>query len=203
MILWGLGGGFFEAFCNNRDVLVEHAVDGGAADKIAFRQLAQAVALLAVAEDGGPIEDQSFAPDVPAFELGPPHASAHSLDDQAAFEFGDCADDYDDCPAQRPAGVDLLAEADELDVQPVQLVQNLEEVLSGPGDPVTSPDQDDIELAAAGVTHHGIESRPAGLRSADPVLVLFHDSIAALLGHLVEIMHLGFRVLVESADSHI
>src|ERR1017187_7180857 len=170
-------------------------MDSGAADQVALRQLAQAVAVLSVAEDGGPIEDQGFPSDVPAFELGSPHASAHSLDDQAAFEFGDRADDYDDCPAQRAAGVDLFAEADELDVEPVQLVQNLEEVLSGPGDPVTSPDQNDIELAAAGITHHRVQSRPAGFRSADPVLVLFHDLIAPLRSHLMEVVHLSFRVL--------
>jgi|ERR1019366_969113 hypothetical protein len=62
MILCGLGGGFFEAFCNGRDLLVEHAVDGRSAHQMGLRQLAQAVALLAVAEDGGPIEDQGLSP---------------------------------------------------------------------------------------------------------------------------------------------
>ena len=89
MILWGLRGRFLHPFCNSGDLLTEHAVDGGAGHKIALCQLAQAVTFLAVAEDGGPIEHQGFAPDVLAFELGPPHAGAHSLDDQAAFEFGD------------------------------------------------------------------------------------------------------------------
>src|ERR1035441_6925042 len=62
MILCALRGGFFEAFCNSRDLLVEHAVDGCTADQVVLRQLAQAVALLAVAEDGGPIEDQGLPP---------------------------------------------------------------------------------------------------------------------------------------------
>jgi hypothetical protein len=66
MILWGLGGGFFEAFCNGRDLLSEHPVDGGAADQVVLRQLSQALPLLAVAEDGGPIEDQGLSPEVPA-----------------------------------------------------------------------------------------------------------------------------------------
>jgi hypothetical protein len=47
------------------------------------------VALLAITKDGGSIKTQGFPPDVPAFELGPPHAGAHSLDDQAALEFSD------------------------------------------------------------------------------------------------------------------
>jgi hypothetical protein len=58
---------------------------------------------------------------VPAFELGPPHACPHPLDDQAALQLGDSADDDDYRPAQRAAGVDLLAEADELDVEPTSL----------------------------------------------------------------------------------
>ena len=41
-------------------MLTQHSVDGGAAYKIAFRQLSQAVTLLAVTMDGGTIEDQGF-----------------------------------------------------------------------------------------------------------------------------------------------
>jgi hypothetical protein len=42
-------------------LLSEHAVDGRAADQVALCQLAQTVILLAVAVDGGSIEDQSVA----------------------------------------------------------------------------------------------------------------------------------------------
>ena len=84
--------------------------------------------LLAVTMDGGSIEHQSFPSDVPAFELGPPHPGAHSLDDQTALQFSDRPDDDYNRPAQRSAGVDLLAEADELGVQPVQFIQQLEKV---------------------------------------------------------------------------
>src|ERR1019366_5534366 len=100
----------------------------------------------------------------------------------------DGADDDDDRPAQGPAGVDLLAEADELHVEPVQLVQHLEEVLRGPGDPVASPYQDNIELAAAGIPHHRVEPGPGGFRSTDHVGVFLDDPIAALLSHLVEVI---------------
>jgi hypothetical protein len=50
---------------------------------------------------------------VAAFEFRAAHAGTNSLDDQASLQFCDGADD-DDGPAQRPAGVDLFAEADEL-----------------------------------------------------------------------------------------
>jgi hypothetical protein len=93
VILCGLRGGFSQPFCNSLDLLAEHPMDGSAADQVGLRQLSQAVALLAVAMDGGAVEDQGFPSDVSAFELGPPHAGAHSLDDQASLQFCDCADD--------------------------------------------------------------------------------------------------------------
>src|SRR4051812_25707843 len=99
-------------------------------------------------------------PMLTAFELGTPHSGTNPLDDQVAFQFGDRSDDHYDGSTQRTAGVDLLAEADELDVQPVQIIQHVEEVTSGACDPIARPDQDNIELAATSVPHHLIESRP-------------------------------------------
>ena len=98
--------------------------------------------------------------DVPAFEPGAPHAGADPLDDQVAFKLGDGADDDDDGAAQRAARVDLLTEADELDVEPVQLVQHIEEVLHRSCDSIRSPDQNNIELAAAGIPHQVVEPWP-------------------------------------------
>ena len=99
MILWGLGGRFFHPFCNSRNLLAEHPMDSRSADQVCLRQLSQAVPLLAVAEDGGSIQDQGLPPDMPAFELGPPHAGAHPLDDQAALQLSDGADDDHHRPA--------------------------------------------------------------------------------------------------------
>ena len=84
--------------------------------------------MLSVTEDGFAIEIEWLASDVPSFEPCAAHAGADPLDDQVAFEFRDRSDDYDDGAAQRPAGIDLLAEADEFDVEPVQLVEQFEEV---------------------------------------------------------------------------
>src|SRR5665213_3364439 len=103
--------------------------------------------------DGRLIENKRLTSDLAPFELGAAHACPHALDDEAALQFSDGPDDDYNGPAQRSAGVDLFAEADELDVQPVQLVQDFEEVLNRPGDPVRSPDQDDIEATAAGIVH--------------------------------------------------
>jgi hypothetical protein len=73
---------------------------------------------------------------VAAFELGPPHAGTHPRDDKVAFQLCDRADDHHDGPAQGTSGVDLFAEAYELDVEPVQLIQHIEEVLDRPGNTI-------------------------------------------------------------------
>ena len=55
--------------------------------------------MLTVSLDSGVVQDQRFAADVLAFEPGAPHAGAHPLDDQVAFQLGNCADDDHDSPA--------------------------------------------------------------------------------------------------------
>src|SRR5271155_5111052 len=104
-------------------VLAEHAVDGGAGDTIALGQLAQTLALLAIPPDSSTIEFEGLAPDVAALELCSAHAGAHPLDDQVALQFRDRSDDDHHRPTQRTAGIDLFAEAYELDVEPVQVVE--------------------------------------------------------------------------------
>jgi hypothetical protein len=81
-----------------------------------FRQLTQALPVLPAAEDRGSIENQRFATDVAAFELGSPHPGADSFDDQAALQLRDGSDDHHDRSSQWAGGVDLFAEADELSV---------------------------------------------------------------------------------------
>lgn len=64
--------------------------------------LSQAQAAALIAEDGIAIELERMTADVPAFEPGAPHAGAHPLDNEIAFEFGDRIDDGYDSTAQRP-----------------------------------------------------------------------------------------------------
>ena len=183
--------------------VAKDAVDSGARDKMALRQLTETLSALPILKDGRAIENKGLASDVAAFELCPPHAGPDPFDDQVALQFGDRSDDDDNSSAQRTSGIDLLAEADELDVEPVQLIEHLEEVLHRPGDTIGSPDQDDIELTPAAVPHQRIESGPLGFGPADPVRILFNDLIPTLLGHLTEVIELGLRVLVEGGDSQV
>jgi hypothetical protein len=69
-------------------MLAEHTLNGSCRDSVAFCDLAKALALAAVALDSGMVELDQIA-----------------------------ADDNDDGTVQWAAGVDLLAEANELDVQ--------------------------------------------------------------------------------------
>ncbi len=108
---------------------------------------------------------------------------AHPFDDQAAFEFSDGADDHDKSAAQRPAGVDLLAEAGELHSDPIEFVEHIQKVLHRTGDAITLPSHHYIEAAAAGIGHHLVKRRPLGLRTTDPVCELGDDLIAAPSGH--------------------
>lgn len=102
----------------SRGVFAQHALDGCCRDPMAARDLTKTLFPVPVTADGLVIEHQRIAPDadVPAFKTSAPHAGPDTLDDQVAFEFGDGADDHNDGAAQGTARVDLLAEADELDV---------------------------------------------------------------------------------------
>ena len=59
-----------------------------------------------------------------------------SFGEKVALEFGDRADDDDDGPAQRSAGVDIFPERDELDLEPGQLIQDFEVMFYRSRDPV-------------------------------------------------------------------
>jgi hypothetical protein len=102
-----------------------------------------------------------------------------------------------------PPGVDLFAEANELDIEPVQLIEHIEEVLHRPGDAIGSPDQDNIEMAAAAIVHHGIETWAFSFGSTDSVRILLDALIATLLSHLTEVVELGLGVLIERRDTHV
>ena len=99
---------------------------GRSGDVISTSQLTQALSAAAIAKHGIVIEIEWASSDMAAFEPGATHAGADPLDDQVALELGDGSDNDDDSTAQRTAGVDLLAIADELDVEAVQLIEDLQ-----------------------------------------------------------------------------
>ena len=205
-VLWGLGEVLERPFWNSRldrEFLGEHAVDRGAADAIVPCDLAETLSALPVAEDSLAIQFQRRPAQLAALEPGAPHAGAHPLDDQRTFQFRDGADDDDDGAAQRAARVNLFAEADELDLQVIQLIQHLQEVGHRPGDAVEGPDQDHIEPAAAGIAQQLVQTGPPGLGAGYLVGVFLRDREAALGGELPEVQQLRLGVLVDRADSEV
>ena len=108
----------FQYLCLGRE-LSQHTLYSGRRNAMAFGDLSDALALAAVALDGGVVQYQRIAADVLALKPGAPHAGAHPLDDQIAFQFGNGADDDHDGPAQRAAGIDIFPEADVLDLKTI------------------------------------------------------------------------------------
>ena len=78
--------------------------------------LAEADASRSILEDGVTIDIEWGTTDPSAFQSRSAHAGLHSFDDERALEFGDHTDDRDDGAAQGSASIEVLAEADELDL---------------------------------------------------------------------------------------
>ena len=150
--------------------------------------LSNALATLTILLDGGTVQYQGSSADSLAVQAGAPQAGADPLDDETAFELSDGADNDHDCAAQWAAGIDIFPEADELYFQAVQLIEHFEEVPGGTGDPIAGPDEHNVESAAAAIGYRQVESRSFGLDAADPVCVLVADLIAALSGHLMQVV---------------
>ena len=102
-----------------------------------------------------------------------------------------------------PAGINIFPKADELDIIMVEFVEHFEEVPGGAGDPIEGPDQDDLELAAAGIGQQLIETRALCFRAADPVSVFVNDLETALRGQRAQIVHLGLRMLVQGGNAEV
>jgi hypothetical protein len=165
--------------------------------------LAQTLSACALLENSDPVDIERAPADVPPLQPGATHSCPHPFDDEIAFELSDGADDDDDGPPERASGIKVLAEADELDVEMVELIQHFEEVADGPGDPVRGPDQEYLEAAAACIPKQIIEARPASLRPRDPVSVLGNDLKTPLLSHRAEIVELSLRVLVDTGYAQV
>ena len=120
----------------------------GAADAMQLGQLAEAVSGSAITMDGDAVQVEWLAADVPAVETGTPHADAHPLDDEVAFQLRDRADDGHQRATQRAAGVDVLAVADELDAEMVELVEHFEEVLGRARHAIEGPYQHDVDITS-------------------------------------------------------
>ena len=142
---------------------------------------------------------------MPSFELCSAHAGTHTFDNQIAFQLGNRTYDDEDGTAQRSGSIQVFPERDKLDVQMVEFVDGLEEVPDRAGQPITGPDQHDVELATAGIQSSSCPVALAGENrgAGDAISVALHNLQATLLGHEFEITQLRLRVLVDAGNSHI
>jgi hypothetical protein len=109
-------------------VFPDGLADHGAADPVSLGDFCQAHPAVSVQQDSRSINVQRTTSDLTVFEAGAPHARTYSLDDQIPFQLGDGTDDDDNGPAERPAGINIFPEADELYAEVVQFVEHFQEV---------------------------------------------------------------------------
>ena len=97
--------------------------------------------------------------------------------------------------ALRGGGVRALVVADEVDAQALKLGERVDELTQGAGEAVVAPDQEHVELPAAGGLEHGAVLGAIVAGAARVVDVLARDGEAAPLGVLAQLPQLRLRVL--------
>src|SRR5439155_2367524 len=133
----------------------------------------------------------------------PSQPGLHPLHDEVALQFCDGADDHHHRPTQRPARVELLAEAHEVDAQVVQLVQHLEKVGDGARQPVAGPHHEHLELPTPSVRQELIQAGTGGSGAAAAVLIHLDRLETARLRQGLQVVQLGLRMLVEGRDAYV
>jgi hypothetical protein len=165
--------------------------------------LAETLTSVAIVEDSNAIDVEWSTADMSSFQAGATHACAHPFDDEIPLQLGDGTDDDDNGSPQRAASIQVFTEADELDVEVVELVQHFEEVADGSGNPIRSPDQHNLETTAARIPKQVIEARAPSFGSGDPIGILANDLKTSLLGHRTKIVELCFGMLVDAGYTQI
>jgi len=111
------------------------------------------------------------------------HTSLDPLDDDVPFKLSHSTKDREDHFAHRRRGIDGLVEADELDIEGLELFQGSDQVACTAGEPIEPGDQDSVDLTTSGCFHQPIESWSAILGPADSnVCALGLDCEASMLG---------------------
>jgi hypothetical protein len=97
--------------------------------------------------------------------------------------------------ALRGGGVRPLVVADEVDAQALKLGERVDQLAQGAGEAVVAPDQEHVELPAAGGLEHGAVLGAIVAGAARVVDVLAFDREAPALGILAQLPELRLRVL--------
>jgi hypothetical protein len=99
--------------------------------------------------------------------------------DPRSFEFGDRPEDVHLELAGRRRGVDAFRQTDEGYAERLQLLEECDQVLQIPAEPIESPAHQHIKPSALGVSNELVERWPPILRPADPVIDILLSRPAA------------------------
>jgi len=133
----------------------------------------------------------------PALCLCATETSLHTLYDERPLQLRDSRDDGEDRLTQRRAGVDLLAQGDELHVEMAEEFEALDQVPHGASEAVEGYDHDDIDAAGFHLDHQTVERWAAILRARDAVIDVLGDVFPSTSTAVVaEIAKLSLGVLV-------
>jgi hypothetical protein len=99
------------------------------------------------------------------------------------------------------SGVDIFAQANELDVEMAQFVEHFQEMANASRHPIERGYKHDVEAMPPSISQQLIESR--SLRSAprNDVCVFVGNFISILFGHFAQVEQLCFKMLVSSAHA--
>ena len=97
--------------------------------------------------------------------------------------------------------VDAFGEADEGDAERLELLEERDQVLEIPSEPIKTPAHQHIELSPFRVSNHVIERGPAILRAADTAIGVLNGRPASGLDIAPEFLKLVFWFLIECADT--
>jgi hypothetical protein len=126
----------------------------------------------------------------------------HALDDPAALELRDRAEDVHLELAGGRCGVDALAERDECDAERLQVLEQRDQVLQVAPKAIEPPAHQYVKLPAARVFDEAVEGRPGGLGPAHAVVDVLHGRVPATGGHVAaELGELVLGLLVERGDT--
>src|SRR5947208_12504020 len=105
------------------------------------------------------IDLETWATKPLALGAGATKTGTDPFHDQAALKLGDGGDDREHCLAQRRARVDLLAQADELDIKVTKEFQRLDQVPHGSSEAGERCDDPDTDASRLHLAHEVFQSR--------------------------------------------
>jgi hypothetical protein len=121
------------------------------------------------------------------FQFRSSHPGFDSFDDQTLLELGNRTHNHDDRSTQWTGRVDIFADADELDLEVVQLVEHFQEMADISSDAVKRRNDHNVKSVSPSIRQQLIESTSFGLRAGNCVGILTHNFKSALFCEFAQV----------------